>query len=204
MEEENNQEVTQEKTQQVKENITENLKKFDFKKYGPIIGGAVAVIVVLAIVISSLVGGPKKAVKKYINAINSKNAKKIVKCVDLAGEQAWKYSYGTDEELSKEEYEEFKEAYSKVDKDELKKYTDRTVEYMDDTMDDFEDEYKSFKLKIKEIKSVKKLGKDLYAVKTRVHLKAVPKDKDEDTIDESNTMTFVVYKNKLIKTGNLL
>ncbi len=202
MEEENNQEVTQENVQEVKEEVKKETKKFDFKKWCPIIGGAVAVIIVLALVISSLIGGPKKAVKKYVSAINSKNAKKITKCIDYAGVKAWGYKYNAND-FDKDDYKEFVEAYKDVDKDDIKDYKETSQEYMDDTMDELKDEYKSFKATVKEFKSVKKLGKDLYLVKARIHLKAVPKDKDEDTIDESETTTFVVYKNKLITTGSI-
>ena len=54
-----------------------DLKGFDYKKYLPIAGIALAVVVVLIILVSLLGGGPKKAVKKYISGMNRGNAKKM-------------------------------------------------------------------------------------------------------------------------------
>lgn len=195
---------------QPKEKIAEGLKKFDFKKWGPIIGGAIAIIIILAVVISTFFGGPEKAVKNYISAINSKNAKKLVKCIDLIGQEAWKKLYIYDvSDFTEDDYDEFIKNYKEIekdtDKDELNKKTDKAIDSMDDTFDDINDEYKTFSMTINKVKSVDKIGNDLYAVKTRINIKVVPKDDDDDETDETKTITFVVYKNKLIGSdaGNL-
>ena len=192
---------------QPKEKIAEGLKKFDFKKWGPIIGGAIAIIIILAVVISTFFGGPEKTVKNYISAINSKNAKKVIKCIDLIGQEAWRKLYIYDvSDFKEEDYDEFIKNYKEIekdtDKDELNKETDKAIDEMDDSFDDINDEYKSFSMKINKTKSVDKLGNDLYAVKARINLKAVPKDDDDDEMDKTQTITFIVYKNKLIGTNS--
>jgi len=196
MEEENVQEV---KTETKKFDF----KKFDFKKYLPIIGGAVAAIILVVVLISVFGGGPKKAVKKYISGMNSKNAKKVVSSIDSIGSAAWGYQFDEDD-FDEDDYEEFIESYEEYkeeaedNKDEFEDEIDDMIDYMDDMLDDMDDDYKSFKIKIEEFKKVEKLGKDLYAVDAKISVKAKPEDKDDDEIDESEIMTFIVYKNKII------
>ena len=179
-----------------------NLKNPDNKKYYIYGGIALAIIVVLIILISIFGGGPKKAVKNFIGGFNSRNAKKIANSIDFTGLEAWGWSYDADD-FSKDDYKEFIENYKDADKDDIKEYKEDMIDDMEDSFDDFKDEYKSYKMKVDRFKKVEKLGKDLYAVKAKVSVKAVPKDKDEDEIDDSSTMTFVVYKNKLISLGGL-
>lgn len=202
MEEENVQEVKN-KTKKI------DLKNFDFKKYLPIIGGVVAAIILVVALISVFGGGPKKAVKNYISAINNQNAKKMFKIMDPVGSAVWGYSYDEDD-FDEDKYEEFIEEYEEYEEE----YTEYLEEYegemedmldeMDDSFDDISDEYKSYKIKVEEFKKVKKLGKNLYVVKAKISVKAKPKDKDEDEIDEAETMTFIVYKNKIIDGGAYL
>ena len=176
-----------------------DFKNFDYKKYLPYAGIALAVIVVIIIIVS-LIGGPKKAVKKYVSGMNSQNAKKVVKSVDLIGSAAWGYYYDEDD-FDEDDYEDFIDDYEDYKDDyadEIEDQMDDMIDTMDDTFDDIDDEYKSYKIKIEEFKKVEKLGKDLYAVKAKVSVKAKPEDKDDDEIDESSTMTFIVYKNKVI------
>lgn len=178
-------------------------KNFDYKKYLPIAGIVLAVIIVIIILAVALSGGPKKAVKSFINGINKQNAAKVVKSVDLAGIDAWGYSYNVDD-FSDDDYDDFIEDYKDVDKDEIKDLKKDMEENMEDSFDEMSDEYKSYKLKIEKFKDVKKLGKDLYAVDAKVSISAKPKDKEETKeIDASDTITFVVYKNKLISLGGL-
>lgn len=190
-------EVTQEQPKVNAKNF--DLKNFDYKKYLPFAGIALAVIVVIIIAVS-LIGGPKKAVKKYISGMNSQNAKKVVKSIDVIGTAAWGYYYDEDD-FEEEDYEEFIESYEEYTEEmeeELEEKMDDMIDSMEDSFDDISDEYKSYKIKIEEFKKVEKLGKDLYAVKAKIATQAKPKDKDDDEIDESETMTFIVYKNKLI------
>ena len=182
-----------------------DFKNFDYKKYLPYAGIALAVIIVI-LIITSLIGGPKKAVKKYISGMSSGNAKKVVNSMDIIGSMAWGYYYDEDD-FEEEDYEEFIEEYEEYEDeyaDELKDEMDEMLDEMDETFDDIDDEYKSYKMKIEKFKDVEELGKDLYAVDVKVSLEAKPKDKKEtDEIDESATVTFIVYKNKVISAGGL-
>lgn len=173
-----------------------DLKSKDYKKYLPYAGIALAVIVVIIILVALLGGGPKKAVKGFISGMNKQNASKVIKSMDFAGMSIW-YAYDEDD-FSKEDYKDFIEDYEAVDKDELKEEMEDLEEEMEDSFDELFKDYKTYKFKIEKFKSVEKLGKDLYVVKAKISLKAKPKDKDDDEIDESKVATFVVYKNKLI------
>ncbi len=176
-----------------------DLKGFDYKKYLPYAGIALAVIIVI-LIITSLIGGPKKAVKKYISGMNSQNAKKVVKSMDYIGTAAWGWSYDEDD-FSKDDYEQFVEDYEEYKEEyaeDMDEELDSMIDAMDDSFDDMDDDYKSYKIKIEEFKKVEKLGKDLYAVDAKISVTAKPKDKDDDEIDESEIMTFIVYKNKII------
>ena len=134
--------------------------------------------------------------------MNSRNAKKVIKNVDFTGISVWEYNYDADD-FSSNDYKEFIQKYKDMDKKEIKDAQEKALDAIDDLFDDMKDEYKSFKIKVEEFKKVDKLGKNLYAVKAKVAVKAKPKDKNEDELDESTTMTFVVYKNKLISLGEL-
>lgn len=195
--------MEEEKNVEPQVEVVNESKKFDFKsinykKYLPWAGIALAVIVVIIILASVLGGGPKKAVKNFISGMNSKNASKIVKNIDFAGMSAWGYYYDA-EDFSKDDYKEFIADYKDVDKDEVKEATKDLKETMEDSFDDVDDEYKSFKIKIEKFKDVEELGKDLFAVDAKISTVAKPKDKDEtNEIDETETVTFIVYKNKII------
>lgn len=200
MEEENKVEPQVEVQNETKKN---DLKSFDYKKYLPWAGIALAVIVVIIILALVLGGGPKKAVKGFVSGFNSKNASKVLKNIDFAGMTAWGYYYDEDD-FSTEDYDSFIEDYKDIDKDEIKDETKYMKNSMEDSFDDIDDEYKSYKIKIEKFKDVEKLGKDLYAVDAKISVEAKPKDKDEtDEIDESEVVTFIVYKNKLISFGGI-
>lgn len=177
-----------------------DLKKFDYKKYLPYIGIAIAVILVIIVLAAALGGGPKKAVKKYVNAMNKRNASKLVDSMDFAGVSAWSYRYDADD-FSNDDYDEFIEKYKDVDSDDIKDAKKSAKKSLDSNFDDIKEDYKSYKVKVESIKSSKKLGKDLYAVKAKISIAAKPKDKDDDELDESDIITFIVYKNKVISGG---
>lgn len=176
-------------------------KSFDWKKYLPFIGIAVAVLLVIIILVSVFGGGPKKAVKKYIKAMNKQNASKVVDSMDLIGIGCWSYSYDPDD-FDKDDYDEFKDDYKDakddMDKDDLKDAQKEMKDKIKDGFDDIKDDYKNYKIKVEKFKEVKKLGKDLYKVEAKVSLEAKAKDKDDKDIDKADTATFVVYKGKLI------
>lgn len=203
MEEENKQEVQPEVNQEVKNETKKvDFKDFDIKKYLPIIGVVAGVLLFIIILVSVLGGGPKKAVKKYISGISSGNVKKMYKAVDPIGTAVW---MGYDEEdFGKSDYKDFLEEYEEYKEEfeenieEYEEEVEEMIEEMEDSYDDFTDDYKSYKVKIDKFKKVEKIGKGLYVVKAKVSTVAKPKDKDDDEIDESETMTFVVYKNKII------
>lgn len=184
-----------------------NFKSFDYKKYLPWAGIALAIIVVIIILVAALGGGPKKAVKNFISGMNSRNASKILNSVDFVGMSAWGYSYNVNK-FSKDDYKEFvedyKDAIDEMDKDDLKEAKEYLKETIEESFDEIKDEYKSYKMKIERFKDVEKLGKDLYSVGAKVSIKANPKDKDEtDEIDKSETVTFIVYKNKVVYAGGI-
>ncbi len=180
-----------------------DFKNFDYKKYLPFAGIALAVIVVIIILVVLLGGGPKKAVKKFVSGMNKRNVSKIVKNIDFAGMSAWEFNYDEDD-FSDDDYDNFIEDYKDIDKDEIKEESKYIEDMMEDSFDDMKDDYKSYKIKIEKFKDVEKLGKDLYAVDAKISVLAKPKDKDEtDEIDESETATFIVYKNKLISFGEI-
>ncbi len=201
--EEENENVVQVNTESNGSNVKKfDFKNIDYKKYLPYAGIALAVIILIIILVSIFGGGPKKAVKKFISGMNGKNASKVVDSMDFAGISAWKYSYNV-EDFSDDDYEEFIENYKDVDSDDIKDQKSDAKDTMKDGFDELKDEYKSYKMKVENFKSVEKLGKNLYAVKAKISLQAKPKDKDEEEIDESSIMTFVVYKNKLVSAGSL-
>lgn len=161
-----------------------------------------AILVVAIILLCIFSGGPKRAVKSFINGMNSKNASKIISSIDLAGMLSWKSSYDV-KDFDKDDYKEFIDSYKDIDKDDIKDEEDDLIDILDDEFDSIDNGYKTYKFKIEEIKSVKKLGNNLYAVKVKISLKAKPKDSDEDDVDKSTTTTFVVYKNKIISSDLL-
>ncbi len=204
--EKNNEPKKEEKVEVNNETKKFDLKGFDYKKYLPYAGIAVAVIAVIIILVALLGGGPKKAVKGFVSGMNKQNASKIVKNIDFVGMSAWGYYYDEDDFSDEdydsfiEDYEEYEEEYGKEIEDEMKDMEDS----MEDSFDDIDDEYKSYKIKIEEFKKVEELGKDLYAVDAKISIEAKPEDKDEtDEIDESEILTFIVYKDKLISFGGL-
>lgn len=184
-----------------------NFKSFDYKKYLPWAGIALAIIVVIIILAAALGGGPKKAVKNFISGMNSKNASKILKNVDFAGMSAWGYYYDEDD-FSKDDYKEFikdyKDTVDEMDKDDLKEAKEYLKETMEESFESNKKKYKSYKMKIEKFKDVEKLGKDLYSVDVKISMEAKPKDKSETKeIDESSTVTFIVYKNKVVYAGEI-
>lgn len=153
---------------------------------------AVVCSVVIIILLASLfIKTPKKVVKSYINAFNKANASKIVKLSDLKAQRVLLYVTSS---FDKEDYNKFIEDYKDYDK-EIEE--DDTIDSLEKVFDKLGDEYKSYKLKLDEVKSVKKVGKNFYIVKAKISLVAKPKDKDKEKIDETNTVTFAVYKNKM-------
>ena len=194
MEEENNLEPQVEVQNEAKKF---NLKSFDYKKYLPWAGIAVAVVAIIIILVVVLGGGPKKAVKGFISGMNNKNASKVLKNMDPVGTSAWSWYYDEDD-FSKGDYEEFIEDYNKVDKDKIEEWTKYAEEGLNEIFDEIDDEFIVYKFKIEKFNSVEKLGKDLYVIKAEISATAKPQERDEEEINDLSTATFVVYKNKII------
>lgn len=182
------------------EGIKEKLAGSNIKKYLPMIGVIVAVIVVIVLLISIFGGGPKKAVKNFVKGMDKLDASKVIKSMDFAGSAAWSYSYMDD--FDEDDYEEFLSDYEDVDPDDIEEAMEQAEEFLQESFDNIEDEYDSYKMKIEEFKDVEEIAKDLYEVKVKIAFQAVPADDDEDEIDESEIMTFIVYKNKIIYTDS--
>ena len=138
-------------------------KSFDWKKYLPFAGIALAVILVIVILLSVFGGGPKKAVKRYIKALDKQNASKVVESIDLIGMKCW-FEYDEDD-FDKDDYEDFKDDYKDekedMDKDDLKDAQKEMKDEMKDNFEDIKDKYKNYKVKVEKFKDVEKLGKDL-------------------------------------------
>lgn len=158
---------------------------------------AVAIVVVIVLICVFAGGGPKGAVKGFVSGMNKKNAAKVIDNMDFAGSAAWSYLYDVDD-FSDDDYDEFIENYEDIDKDEIKDQEDEAKSTLEDGFDTIDENYKSYKFTIDEFKSSEEIAKDLYAVEAKVSIKAVPEDEDEDEIDSSDIMTFVVYKDKVI------
>ena len=152
---------------------------------------AIAVVLVVAIVgVSFLSGGPKRAVNKYVKAYSKLDADKVLKACDVKGMIAWQECDG--------KAKDFEDAYDDVDDDEVEEREDS----LDDSLDYLKDNYEKYSMKVEKIKKVEKEKncKGLYKVKAKVKLTTEDEDGDED--ESSKTMTFVVYKNKVIGTEN--
>lgn len=154
--------------------------------------GVIAVIIAAFLLISS---GPKSAVKDFCKAFAKMDGKKVVKTMDLIGTGVW--SNYDDEDFDKDDYKDFIKEYKDAKKEvKLSEAKDEAIEGMDKIFDLMEDEVKSFSIKVKKFKDVEKLGKNLYKVEAKVDVKI--KDKDGDKEEKSDTMNFIVYKNKII------
>lgn len=174
--------------------MEEELKSFNLKKYFPFLGIAVLIIAVIAIIITVFGGGPKKSVKKFVKALDKCNASKLSDCIDFAASDAWMDIYL--DEFDKDDYKDFKEEIKEVDKDDIKEDKKDFRDYMKEGFEEIKEECKSFKVKIEKIKSVKKLHGKVYKVEAIITVQA--KSKDDDEIDETETITFIVYKNKIV------
>ena len=193
--------MEEEKIETTQEQENNKTKKFDYKKYLPYAGIALAVVVVIIILLAVLRGGPKNAVEKFISGMNNQNSKKIVKSIDIIGTAIWNY-YGDEDDFEEEDYKQFIKAYDKYLSENKVKLDDKIndlIEDLNESFDEFKENYKTYKVKIEKFKSVEEIGKDLYVVKAKISKLAEPKDEKKiDEIDESKVKTIIVYKNKVI------
>ncbi len=178
---------------EIKQQVKNRSKKINFKKCILVIGIIVLIIVILVAIFG---GGPKKVIKQYVSGMNKQDTSKIIESMDFTGESAWEF-YDKDN-FSEDNYNTFINDYGNVDENEIKDEKDYWEEIMNSSFDNIKDEYESYKLKIEKFKAVDKLGKNLYAVDVEISIIAKPKDNDDNEIDETETVTFIVYKNKII------
>lgn len=168
---------------------------------------AVVVVVLIAIVALNLLGGAeKRAVKKYISAINSCDDSKIIKAIDVKAAVAWGNSGYTDEKI-------------------IENFSDELKDVEDDDIDDYKKEVKKryskddkgkFKYTLKNVvySSKAKDNKDLTKVVCKVQITAKPTEDDKDELEDSvwknekafksnaeTYMTFYLYKNKVVSSS---
>lgn len=180
-------------------------KKFNYKKYLPYAAIVLAVILLVVVLVAVLGGGPKKAVKKYVRGLDKFNASKFIDSIDFAGMSAWgdnMWSFDKNK-FSEDDYNEFIEAYENFDDSNLKEIIKEKKDDLKDDFADIKNDYKKHKIKVEKFKDVKKLGKGLYVVDAKISIYQKPKDKDDKEVDESEVISFIVYKNKVISAGGL-
>lgn len=167
---------------------------------------AVVVVIVIAIVALNFVGGSeKRAIKKYLSAVNSCDDAKVVKAMNIEAAVAWDNSGYSD----KDRIEKFKDELDDVDKDDV-----------EDLKKDIKKMYsKDDKGKIKyDLKNVvyavkAKDNKDLTKVVCKVAVTAKPSEDDKDELEDSvwknekaytakaeTYMTFYLYKGKVVSS----
>ena len=176
------------------------------KVHWMLIAGIAAAIVVVVIVLCSCIKTPKKVIKNYVSALNSHNAEKAVKSMDLKAINVLSYSFDT--KFNEEDFFEFLEDYQDDDlayeyNDNLEEFIENAKLELEEMFDYQEDNYKSYKIKIVKFKSVKKIEKGFYLVKVQVNVKATPASSDVKKIDKNTTTTFAVYNNKIAATTDI-
>lgn len=154
------------------------------KAHSKLVIAVVVVVIVLIVAISLLTGGPKRAVKGYIKGMNNLDADKMLKYYDAQGAVAW-----TDCEKKAKKFEDAYDDVEDEDIEDEEESIEKGIEYFED--------YDEFSVKLIEIKSVEKEDdcKGLYKVKAKVEM-SYEDDDDEDS--STKTITFMVYKNKVI------
>lgn len=172
---------------------------FKLKKYLPIIGIVIAVIVVLFILISIIGGEQIKLLKKLSKGVSKQDVDTILDMIDFTGLQAWYEDdiYDTND-FDDGDYDDFIEAYKDVKKSDSRELKSEVRDALKEVLEMADDEYKSVKVKIKKINSAKKLGKDLYAINVKIEITAKAKDKNIDDIQISATAKIVIYQDKFI------
>lgn len=154
----------------------------------------VAVIVVIIVVINFMGGGPEKAVKAYVVAMNDANTEEFINNMDLRGSMAWS-ECGEDASKFQEEYDDID-----VDDEDTKEQFETAEKGLESIIDALDENFEEYTMKVKEIKDTEKLEKGLYRVKAQIETKS--KDEDGEERENSATATFIVYNNKIISMEN--
>ena len=156
-----------------------------------IIAAVIAIIAVLGVIISNVTGSPEKAIKGYLSALSSGNAKNLEKNLDIKGILAYSDSYSY---WSGIDADKFLKAYDKVEKDDVKKAKENLEELIDQIREDKKD-YSVKLLEVKNQEDVKGID-NMYKVEIKARIKY--KDSDGDKQDKTDTFKFIIYKNKVI------
>lgn len=191
------------------------------KSHAKIVIGVVVALIVIIILANIILGGAeKRAVKKYMNAINSCDYSKVAKAMDLEAAVAWKeaqsssssyYSYLDSSKSNKDLVENFEDNLEDIDEDDVDNYKDSLKDSYD------KDDKGKYKIKLLKVVSVSpaKDNKNLKKVVVKYRATSKP-DKDEDDDDEKDSiwkkekdytkviesyMTIYLYKNKVIGQG---
>ena len=168
---------------------------------------ALGIILIIVLAISFLTGTEKRAIKKYISAINSCDSEKIVKTMDVKANRAWNASYYAVSYTTGENtntIEKFNEALENISDEQINTYKEQLGNQYNKN-----DKGKN---KIKLLKVVyatpAKDNKDLKKVVCKVRVTTKQDDnKQEESIwkkekkySQSAEMyvTFYLYKNKVI------
>lgn len=157
------------------------------KTHRKVLIGVVVVILALVVLSNLFLGGKKRVVKKFVNALDDAKAEKAIKCIDVAG-------YMVLSDMDKDDYEDFYDEYKDyVDSDDWEETQEDYEEDLDDKIESFQDDLEDSetKTKIKKFKKVEKVGKNLYEVKVQLE------SKDEDGDKNTDTTTFYVMKKGL-------
>ncbi len=179
------------------------------KSHAKIVIIAIVVVLVAILALNFIGGSEKRAVKKYISALNSYQKEKILKAVDVEAAVAWSnVSYGSDLE---EAIENFDEALDDVE--------DEAKDSKEDSIKESAKSRKKSKVKYKLQKIIyatpAKDNKDIKKVvfKYKVTSKATDDEKDDakdndiwkkvKAYDTSSTGygTIYLYKNKVISSS---
>lgn len=153
---------------------------------------AVAVIVLVAVLLFKLVGpSPAKTVKKYCKLMSKGEVAKAFKLVDT--ESMYVLS-----DLDEDDYEDYAKELKdfKKDDDEYEEYEDG-IEDFEEQIEDMEDGYEDFEefeIEVKDVKSTKKIGKNIWKVKAKVKMVV---ETEDDEFDETDTVEFYVVKKGL-------
>ncbi len=180
------------------------------KKIMPVI--IVAILVVAIIIIPVFLGGKKsdnttgpidpakqaeQVTRDFINAFNAYDAEKLVASMDMAGSSAWGYLYG-ETELTEEEYNNFVNGYDAVSDEEVEAANTTMKMIYGQSFEEIKSQYSEYSMNIEKVEDVKKIGENLYGVTIQRTTKGKRNDETQEEVNNTDTITFIIYKNKVI------
>lgn len=183
------------------------------KKIMPII--IIAILVIAIIIIPVFLGGKKsdntaepatpekqaeQSARDFIDAFNTYDAEKLVASMDMAGSLAWGYLYG-ETKLTEEEYNNFVSAYEAVSAEEAAASNTTMKMIYEQSFKEIKSKYSEYSMNIDKVEETKKIGDDLYGITIQRTTKGKKSDETQEEINETDTVTFIIYKNKVIFTG---